>query len=102
MAFGTAISASLIGFGCALLGIGGWLVERNRGAWRPMVEAALVSALCEGWLMIVAGSRLMRDPLREKLLARHMPLTLVVGTVIACGVGTLVHMRNAPRHAQPA
>ncbi|WP_433603228.1 hypothetical protein ACQPXH_16680 [Nocardia sp. CA-135953] len=45
--FGTAIGTSLMGFGCALLGFGGWLVERNRRAWRPMVEAALVAALRE-------------------------------------------------------
>ncbi|WP_327099371.1 hypothetical protein OIE68_11555 [Nocardia vinacea] len=99
--FGTAIGASLIGFGCALLGIGGWLVERNRRAWRPMVEAALVAALCEGFVMIVAGWLLLRDPLRENLLARHVPLTLAAGTVLACGVGALVHRRNSPRHAQP-
>ncbi|WP_063046128.1 hypothetical protein [Nocardia pseudovaccinii] len=100
--FGTAIGASLIGFGCALLGFGGWLVERNRRAWRPRVEAALVAALCEGFVMIVAGWLLLRDPLRENLLARHMPLTLVAGTVLACGIATLTHRHNAPRHAQLA
>ncbi|WP_062982165.1 hypothetical protein [Nocardia anaemiae] len=102
VAFGTAIGASLIGFGCALLGIGGWLVERNRRAWRPTVEAALVAALCEGFVMIVAGWLLMRDPLGENLLARHLPLTLVFGTVLACGVGALAHTRNSPRHAESA
>ncbi|MEV6138256.1 hypothetical protein AB0L63_19760 [Nocardia sp. NPDC051990] len=53
--FGTAVGASLIGFGCALLGVGGWLVERNRRAWRPMVEAVLAAALCQRFVMIVVG-----------------------------------------------
>ncbi|WP_433761684.1 hypothetical protein [Nocardia sp. CA-135398] len=102
VAFGTAIGASLIGFGCALLGVGGWLAERNRRAWRPTVEAALVAALGEGFVMIVAGWLLMRDPLRENPLARHLPLTLVFGTVLACGVGTLVYTRDSSRHAESA
>ncbi len=46
VALGTAISASLVGVGCALLGIGGWLVERNRRARRPVIEAGLGWARC--------------------------------------------------------
>ncbi|MGY4102929.1 hypothetical protein ACW2Q0_25720 [Nocardia sp. R16R-3T] len=102
VAFGTAIGAVLVGFGCALLGIGGWLVERNRQARWPVVEAALVGVLCEGFVVIAEGWLLMRDPLRENLLARHVPLTLIAGTMLACGVGALAHRRRSPRHAQSA
>jgi len=91
---GGAVGVTLIGLGCAILGIGGWLIERSGAAHRPLVEATLVTAVLEGVVVMTIGWLLRWDPLRENTIGRFAPVVALVGTCLAFGVGIVLVRRD--------